>query len=366
MMPVRKKPDGRWYYRKWVKLPHGGRIRVFGTPREFGLANTKAACEEALRRKLRALLDGDKPKTSTAATPLVREFVTTYLEHSEANNKPSTHETKVGQFDRHILPELGAFHVGEIGFAHFEDLKQAMRQKRKVWIDEQCVTVKPLGPKSINNVMSILRDMLYVASKREIIASIPDVEWLDVGEQDFDFLTFDEAKLLVRAADAEWHAMIVVALRCGLRQGELLGLQWSDLDLKKGLLRVKRNVYRGRVGSPKGGKWRDVPLSDDAIKALKAHRHLRSEWVFCTLDGRRLTENMCRKPLARIVAEAGLRHLSWHVLRHTFASHLAMRGVPLRHVQQLMGHSTIQMTERYAHLTPDVTRDAVRLLDARR
>ena len=365
-MSVRKKPDGRWFYRKWVKLPHGGRIRIFGTPREFGLANTKAACEEALRRKLRELLDGDKPKVSNAATPTVREFLKTYLEHSAINNKPSTHETKIGQFDRHILPELETYRLGEIGFAQFEDLKAAMRTKRKVWIGDRCVTVKPLGPKSINNVMSILHDMLDVAKRREIIQSVPDVEWLEVGEQDFDFLTFDEAKALLKASDGEWATMIAVGLRCGLRQGELIGLQWPDIDLKSGLLRVKRTVYRGRVGSPKGGKWRDVPLSDDAIKALKAHRHLRSEWVFCKLDGKRLTANQCRKPLARIVERAKLRHIGWHVLRHTFASHLAMRGVPLRHIQELMGHSTIAMTERYAHLTPAVTRDAVRLLDARR
>lgn len=365
-MSVRKKPDGRWFYRKWVKLPHGGRIRVFGTAREFGLPNTKAGTEEALRRKLRQLLDGDRPRASATVSPLVREFVPTYLELCAINNKPSTYQTKVGQFDRHILPELGSLHIGEIGFAHLEDLKLAMRQKRRVWIGDRCVTVRPLGPKSINNVLSIVHDMLETARRRGLVESVPSVEWLALEQQDFDFLTFDEATQLIKAADGDWLPMIVVALRCGLRQGELLGLQWSDVDLKKGLLRVKRTVYRGKVGSPKGGKWRDVPLSDDAIRALKAHRHLRSDWVFCSLDGARLSENKCRKPLARIVKRAKLRHISWHVLRHTFASHLAMRGVPLRHIQQLMGHSTVQMTERYAHLMPEVTRDAVRLLDAKR
>ncbi len=365
-MSVRKRRGGQWYYRKWVKLPHGGRVRVFGTPREFGLANTKAGAEEALRRKLRELLDGDKPRVSNAATPLVREFALTYLEHSKLNNKQSTHETKVGQFDRHILPELGAYRLGEIGFAQYEDLKQAMRQKRKVWIADECVTVKPLSAKSINNVMSMVHDMLEVAKKRGIVQAVADVEWLDLEEQDFDFLTFDEAKALLKAADGEWFAMVCVALKCGLRIGELLGLQWSDLDLKKGMLRVKRTIYRGRVGSPKGGKWRDVDLGDDVIAALKRHRHLRGEWVFCTMDGKRMTEGKCRKPFARIVARAKLRHLGWHVLRHTFASHLAMRGVPLRTIQTLMGHSSITITERYAHLMPESTRDAVKLLDANR
>lgn len=157
--------------------------------------------------------------------------------------------------------------------------------------------------------------------------------------------------------------MVLVGLRCGLRQGELLGLQWNDVDLKKGLLRVKRNVYRGKVGTPKGGRWRDIDLGDEVLGALKAHRHLRSEWVFCSMDGSRLTADQCRKPLQRACDRAGVRRIGWHVLRHTFASHLAMRGAPLRHIQKLMGHSTIVMTERYAHLMPEATRDVVRLLD---
>jgi hypothetical protein len=95
----------------------------------------------------------------------------------------------------------------------------------------------------------------------------------------------------------------------------------------------------------------------------KAHRHLRGELVFCDAGGRVLTKEECKWPLWRACKKAGLRLLGWHALRHTFAPHLVMRSAPIKAVQELMGHATIEMTMRYSHLSPDVRKDAVSLLD---
>ena len=111
------------------------------------------------------------------------------------------------------------------------------------------------------------------------------------------------------------------------------------------------------------GKTREIPLGDDVLAALKHHRHLRGDIVLCKDDGSMLAKGETKHPLWRACKRAGLRRIGWHVLRHTFASHLVMRGAPLKAVQELLGHSTIKMTERYAHLSPDVRKDAVRLLD---
>jgi integrase len=158
--------------------------------------------------------------------------------------------------------------------------------------------------------------------------------------------------------------MITVALTTGLRQGELLALRWEDVDPTRGRLLVRRAVARGVVATPKSGKSREIPLNEKPLAALKLQRHLRGELVFCDDAGKMLCKGACKWPVWTACKRAGLRRVGWHTLRHTFASHLVTRRAPLKAVQDLLGHSTIEMTIRYSHLSPDVRKDAVRLLDA--
>ena len=87
--------------------------------------------------------------------------------------------------------------------------------------------------------------------------------------------------------------------------------------------------------------------------------------MFCNADGTMLSKDRCKRVPHRAADRAGIRRIGWHVARHSFASHLVMRGVPMRTVQELMGHQTIEMTMRYSHLSPDARRDAVQLLDVK-
>lgn len=352
-----------WSYRRWLRLPDGGRVRITGTPSAWGLANTRVAAETAEAKhveftlrtgKIRPDIHAPAPAPPSSA-PTVREFAPTFLASSDATNKASSVDSKRQILENHILPAIGDMPLPDVTYAVIEDFKLALLQAAP--------SRRALSAKTANNVLTVLRRLLALAERRGLVASVPHIDWLRAPRPDFDFLTFDEAERLLAAASDADRLILLMALRTGMRFGELIGLRWQDVDLVAGRIVVRRAIVKNRVTTPKSHKPREIPISDQLAAELRAHRHLRGELVLCDVDGHRLTKDVIKHPLRRTLARAGLRHIGWHVLRHTFASHLAMRGVPLRTIQELMGHSTITMTLRYAHLAPEVTRDAVRLLD---
>jgi integrase len=344
MPAYRDRRSGHWRYRKRVRLPDGTRPRIEGTPS----LNTKLAAEAAERAHIERLLRGG-PVVERKEAPKFEDFAGDFLTICRAKNKPSEVGSKEMILRVHLTPAFGTRRLDQIRYAEIQDY--AARKTAK------------LSPKTVNNHLTVLRRLLIVAKKRGLIEAVPEIEWLKAPRPDFDFLTFEEGARLTTAMDPDWSCMVIVAMKTGLRQGELLALRWEDIDLVSGLLRVRRSVTRNVVTVPKSGKGREVALGDEVLAALKAERHLRGPLVFCAADGRMWKKNECKHPLWRACRKAGLRQIGWHALRHTFASHLVMRGAAMKVVQELLGHATMEMTNRYSHLSPDVPRDAVKLLD---
>ncbi len=137
------------------------------------------------------------------------------------------------------------------------------------------------------------------------------------------------------------------------------GLQWSDIDLKRGTLTVARSIYRGHVGPPKGGKPRTIPLAERLCDALTTHRHLRGPHVLWTRFDTRPSSTSIRSWLTRLQGSLGFKRSGPHILRHTFCSHLAMAGKSVLAVKELAGHQDIETTQRYMHLAPRAARDAI-------
>ena len=328
--------------------PDGHTERV----RKVSPVQTRRGAEQHERNIREALQRGTYGKKEVEPVPTIAEFWPTFLDvYARAENKQSEVDAKTRHWKNHIAPFFGKTRLDAIGAEAIARYKAAKLK------DEY-------DPKSVNNQLAILRRMLAVAAEWGRIAHVPAIKWqLRVPPPTFDFLTFEEAERLVAGANDTSRPMILVALRTGLRHGELLALRWQDVDLVAGRLVVRRALSGKKIESPKNNRTREVPLSDEALRALKAHRHLKSELVFTDADGKMLTRHACRWPLWNACKRAGLRLIGWHTLRHTFASHLVMRGAPIKAVQELLGHADITMTMRYAHLSPDARRDAVRLLD---
>ncbi|WNG25593.1 site-specific integrase [Cystobacter fuscus] len=334
-----------------VKFQHpDGRVERI---RKASPVNTRRGAEQYERELRQALLHGTFGKEKKEV-PTLEQFQERFLDHARTNNKVSTAKTKADILRKHLVPAFGRLKLDQIDTAKIETFKA---QKVK----------EGLSKKSVNNLLTVLRKLLALAQEFGELDVVPKVEWLKAPKPEIDFLSFEEAEQLESLAEpGRWKAMISLALNTGLRIGELAALSWDCVDMTAGRLIVKRNVFRGHLGTPKGGREREVPLNERALKALRDYpRRIDSPWVFPQRDGGfiRNPQHTCSEAILRNAERAGIRPIGWHTLRHTFASHLVMRGVPLKAVQELMGHATIDMTMRYAHLSPNVKKDAVRALD---
>ena len=163
--------------------------------------------------------------------------------------------------------------------------------------------------------------------------------------------------------DDRAYLVVLLGGDSGLRCGEMMALEWTDLDLDKRRLCVQRSDWKGQVTVPKGGRLRHIPLTTRLAVALRDHRHLRGARVLCRKDGRPLTQKIVQDFVRRAARRAKLNQQGVHVLRHTFCSHLAMRGAPVRAIQELAGHKDLSTTQRYMHLSPAAIEAAIRLLD---
>src|SRR5258707_10215013 len=150
----------------------------------------------------------------------------------------------------------------------------------------------------------------------------------------------------------------------GLRRGEIIALRQFDVDHRRRQLRIEKSIVRGIEDVPKGGRGRIVPMTEALASVLAAHRHLRGERVLLQDDGEIVTPKIVRNWMMSAQRRAGLNPTgALHILRHTFCSHLAMRGAPAKAIQKLAGHQNLATTQRYMHVSPAAIDDAIRLLD---
>jgi integrase len=225
-------------------------------------------------------------------------------------------------------------------------------------------TAAGIEPGTINKEVGLLSTAINWA-KTELEWDVPNPakgRRLKEPEGRIRWINRQEADTLLKAAHSAPHLVdfIKLGLHSGMRKGEMLGLEWSRVDLANGL------IYLGSQHQ-KNGRHGSVPLNSIALEALVSRGKHRNKycpdtkWVFCTRDGKRIED--IKKSFATACSKAKIEDFHPHDLRHTCATWLVQAGVSIREVAELLRHSNIQVTMRYAHLAPENVRNAVKRLE---
>ena len=335
-----------------VQLPDGTVVRE----RKKAPVTGRTAVLRWAEARERVLVVSGKPtrqKVEVIKVPTLTEFSNRFLEgYAKANRqKPSGISAKECILRVHLMPLIGDKPLNEISTEDVQKVKTA----RIGW-----------SPKTVNNMLTVLSVALKTAVEWGVIERVPcSIKLLRAPKSVAAFHDFSDFEKLVEAAkDDGATAKLIVLLggEAGLRCGEIMALEWRDIDFNNRQLSVARSEWKGHITAPKGGRVRHVPLTEQLTEALKAARHLRGPRVICDEKGQPLTQKIVQVTIRRIARRAGVKP-GVHILRHTFCSHLAMKGAPARAIQELAGHQDLTTTQRYMHLTPAALEAAIGLLN---
>ena len=217
---------------------------------------------------------------------------------------------------------------------------------------------KRYSEESVRKTLMFIKQVFRWAHHRGLITYNPAAEIKYSKKQHsrrIRWFTKEELQKIFKLAD-QLYPHLAPAFKfmyyTGLRRSELISLQWQDVDFKNAILKVMDSK------TPKG--IRPIPLNKEALNILRnLPRYEGNEFVFASPHGGSWHRDVLTKRFAVILRKAGIKDASLHTLRHTFASHLAMAGVPLDVIRDLLGHGSVLITEIYAHLAPDHLKNAV-------
>lgn len=286
-----------------------------------------------------------KPE-DTATLPFVQVAERYWESLTRGPERPRALRSTRTILDRHLIPALGRLDVNRLEAADVERYRAGM-------------LARGLSAKTINNHLSVLRAVLRFAEANTLVARTPCIENLEAATTPVAALSAEDCERLLRACDGELRAMVLLALRTGLRLGELRALRWSDVDLAGARLRVNSPAGLRETGAR--GRAREIPLGPKTVLVLSGLPR-RGEWVFSGPDGSKLTHGACKWPLYRAALRAGLEPFGWDVLRCTFARELMARHVSPRSIQRLLGMRSAASLLRYAPRIDDPT-PIIHLLD---
>ena len=266
-----------------------------------------------------------------------KDFSQKYLDTHAKPNKSSWQRDEI-IIEKHLFPFFKERFVTEITAEDIEKYKV----KRSGMVSNSTVN------RELDCVKTMFAKAVEWGNANENVTQ--NVRDFRVDNKKTIFLELEELEAFLKACP-KWFRLIMDAyLNTGLRKSELLRMKWSDIDWNSRTIQVLKT---------KGGKMLHLPINAPMEKILKSiPRYISSDYVFCQRSGKPWKD--LRGSLKAALKKAGIeKKVTLHTLRHTFASHLVMAGEDLYTVSKLLGHSSLEMTQRYAHLTPKHKAEAV-------
>lgn len=355
---ITRRKDGRWEARYTAQTAEGPRRKVL-----YGKTRSEVA-----QKLTKAMANRNDGLVFDHENLYLDEFLDRWLNTSVRDSvKQNTYESHAYLVRKHIAPALGRVRLRTLNPAHVQGL---YREK----LDSH------LSPRTVELIHTTLHKALGQAVKWELVPrNVADaVQAPRPTKKEINPLTMEQVRMLLSTVRGDrLEALYVVAVTTGLREGELLGLRWQDVDLEQGKVRVVRQLTRTRDGlsftAPKRNKTRIVRLTTPAMVALRKHKAAQNQerlkagslWqdtglAFTSTIGTPIdVGNLTYRSFRPLLESAGLPRIRFHDLRHTFATLMLSNNEHPKVVQEMLGHSTITQTmDTYSHVLPDMQEQA--------
>jgi integrase len=338
-----------WHGRYYVDVPGEAKRRRVSVL--LGSIHTMKKTEA--KRKLRALLeemglndDAHLERTEAGAKTFASEAAW-WKENRLPIFKPSCQETMGSHLQKYLLPRFGSLAMAAIDERRVQELIADLTRMEYKWPDG---VSRRLSPKTIRNVIGVLKLILGEKAWREWRLSLPEIP-----EKEQRCFSPDEMLQIINAASGQWKVLFATLGSTGLRCGEAFGLHVEDLDLSSYRIYVRRSVWNGEEVSVKTRRgYRRVNIEPALAEMLAAHVGQRkSGRVFETRTGTPFSKSNVRRKLNQILKKLNLAPAGLHAFRHGRVSVLQENGVPGDLITEWVGHSNLRTTSRYTHVRDD-------------
>ena len=335
------------------KIYYTAQIRLKGYPAQTASFNRLTDAKKWIQDTESAIREGRHFKTAEAKKHTVSDLINRYCSEYLPKNKKKVYSEKEQKERLHRLgwwdDRIGYFLLAEVTPVLITEHIESMTQSSAT-VDKYV--------KNLSHAFTIaVRDWGWLSDnpvKKVASVELPDgrVRFLDDDER-------ERLLLACREASNKWlYLTVILALSTGMRQAELFGLKWQDVNLNEGYLILHKT---------KNGDRRRVPLSGLALELLKEHAKVRRIDTPLLFPSSRTPQKPIelRKAWEKAVMAAGIDDFHWHDLRHCTASYLAMNGATLAEIAEVLGHKTLSMVKRYAHLSDGHVSNVVASMNAK-